>query len=728
MYKNFGYPLHSVVAGLEVIDDIITVRHLTGLGPTDDRLHRGGTIDGTGDDAGGDLRLTSDDIGLDDALLAALPESTETGLRTLFDQEAAARLRRAGLLPAQAAIDRELALLPLLQEERPLFLDDPTRLARIDADIRRLRILAEDGPFQVGGEAIDLHIHRPRIEEYPVAVEGPIELRDVGGVFSRFPYPLRVRRGRILLEDLAVVLQEPGFEVTTISGGEGFIAGRVDLPRDGRGSRDVHPELTLRIRERPAHPRLLAPCLPISKADRRPRTFRGWPGEVRSPAVDPVLAMGLRGPGLHGRDPDRRHRRRPVRGHRQPHEWNGESGRDRRSHGRRCRPAVAARLRPQRRPEHPRDRRRGTGTGVVHRRAGRGRCSRGHYDFQSEIGRGIARLRNLEMEELLLDLVPAGSLEEARSLWRRWDLSGRFNADLHWSRRRSETELDLEAEPLWAEFETAAGRTRFDRERGRIRFHDGWIEVDDLALKLATGDRIDGALRLDGYGFEELPASRVLEGVLGQPLDSRPPAVEEVLRLSAGDALANWWLERARRTFRRVVRDRQRTTSRTRVRSRSRSIQLHASLPPAIRPVVGAVGSSETARSGSAIARSRSALGTGRRGGRPFLVRRRGPGRSVAPRSAPDSGSISPAPIPRNAASYRPRSRRSSSTTRFMPRRSRSRERSWPGTGCPRERFPRRTRASRTATRPRGPFTSRNWTGILAGVRSPCDTTRTACA
>ena len=548
MYQNFEYPLHSVVAGLLVTDDVITVRHLTGIGPSGDRIELTGTIDGTGDDAGVDLRLTSEDIALDDALLSALPRSTEQGLRTLFDEEAAARLRAADLLPDQADIDREVAELPRLLESRAGLRGDPTRLARIDREIRRLRTIAADGPFELGGRGtIDLKIHRPRIEGHPVAVEGPIALRDVGGVFSRFPYPLRVRRGRLLLEDLAVVLQEPGFEVTTISGGEGLIAGRVDLPRDGRGSRDVHPELTLRFENDRLTPCLLAAVPPDLEGRPSAASIPGWPGEVRSPAVEPVRAMGLRGTldftvGI--RTDETGDARFAVTGNLVDGTANPDESADR--------TVTDAGL------PWPRDfvleDVRGTleidddGVELVSFTGRRGDGdvrARGHYDFTTERGRGIARLRDLAMEELLLDLVPADSRGDAHALWRRWNPRGRFNADLHWSRRGGGTELDLEAEPLWAELDTAAGRTRFERERGRIHFREGRIEVDDLALKLSTGDRIDGALRLDGaYGFEELPSSRTLNGVLDSAR-FQAPALEEVLRLAAGDALADWWLERS---------------------------------------------------------------------------------------------------------------------------------------------------------------------------------------
>lgn len=550
MYEKFRYPLHSVEAMITVNGDIIDVRHLTALGPSGDRIHLEGRIDGTSDDAGVDLRLSSEDIGLDDDLLGALPESTEKGLRTLFDQTAAGRLEEAGLLPDQKSIDTAAARLPELRRAR-LAADssaDPEDRQRLEREIERIETMVQDGPFEIGGRgAIDLHIHRPRVKGTPVAVEGPIRLRDVGAVFSRFPYPMLVRRGGIILEDLAVIIDEPGLEVRTIFGGRGFISGRVDLPRDGRGGRDVHPTLELRFKNDRLSPCLLAVVPPDLEGRPSAEAIPGWPGDVRSKAVEPVIAMGLEGTldyvVLVSTDAD------------------GDAGF-----------AVTGNLfdgsatpidpgmtpaeddEPTWPPGFDLDDVRATlqidddGLELISFTGRRGSGdvrARGLYDFRTETGRGIARLRNLALESLLLDLLPDASIEDAQRLWSRWRPTGRFNADLHWSRRDSETSMELDAEPLWAEFDTTTGRTRMDRERGRLGFRDGWIEVDDLALRLSTDGRRDGALRLDGgYGYEELPISHKLAGKIDNAR-FQAPALEEVLRLAAGEALADWWAGRS---------------------------------------------------------------------------------------------------------------------------------------------------------------------------------------
>ena len=552
MYKDFEYPLHDVEASLAIRNDVVGVESLRGLGPSDDVVELQGDIIGTSDDAGVDLVLSSDSIHLDDALLRALPPATERGLRTLFDQTAATRLAEAGLLPPPSFY----ATLPdrIAEDERRL-LEARARGEDLEADIvedeiRARRIMLENGPFEVGGRgAIDLRIHRPRILGHPVAVEGTIELFQVGGVFSRFPYPLIITGGELVLEDLAVRLDPPGLAVTTLFGGEGSVSGRVDLPRDGQGSRDVEPELSLHVDGDRLDDCLLAAVPPRLEGQPSPESIPGWPGTVFSPAVESVRAMGLAGVLDYTVDIStdaEGDARFEVVGqlHDGTADPNEATERDVAEAGL-VWPRdfvlsdVQATLRVD--DEHVAleafSGHRGPGTVTA----------RGLYDFETEVGRGIARLRNLEVESYLLDLVPAGTLEDARRLWTRWQPTGRFDADLHLDRREGETDLRLEAEPLWAAFNTEVGRTRIDCQRGRLVFGDDVVEVQDLALALGGPDAADGALRLAGrYGLASNGSDLTLEGILDAGR-FEAPAVDEVLRLVTGDDFSNWWRTRAPR-------------------------------------------------------------------------------------------------------------------------------------------------------------------------------------
>jgi hypothetical protein len=556
MYEKFRYPLKDVTARLTVKDETIDIDFLSGIGPSGDRLGLTGVIEGTGDDAAVDLTLRSPRIALDDHLLAALPDATERGVRSLFDQTAFERLKTAGMLTDQAAVDsarRRLADLATTRSEAEAA-GDLEAMKRLEPSIARCDALIAAGPFQLGGfGAIDLRVHRPRGVGVPVAVEGKIDLDQVGGIFSRFPYPMIVTQGTIILEDLAVILASPGFKVTTPAGGQGRITGRVDLPRDGQGSRDVFPELEITIANDLLNRTLLAAVPPGSDDEgRTPAEIPGWPGETRSSAVQSIIDMGLEGDlDYHGQISS---------------DSEGDTTfdftilleRGSAAPGRETVDQVAdAGL------IWPRDFKLDSVQAVlivndqaVELRSFSGRRGAGYvtadgsYDIESSVGSGTAKLRHLAVEQYLLDLVPTGSLADARALWDRWNPEGSFDATLHWAREDESTDITLDARPAWIAFDTGVGRTRADIERGEFRMRGDAIFIDDLAIQFTSDGEINEImerLRIDGgYGLAPEVGILDLDGVIDEGR-FESPAMDEIFRLAIGEGFVDWWRARAPR-------------------------------------------------------------------------------------------------------------------------------------------------------------------------------------
>lgn len=552
MYEKFGYPLKDVDARLTVEDETIEIEFLSGIGPSGGRLGLTGVIEGTGDDAAVDLTLRSERIALDDHLLSALPDSTERGVRSLFDRTAYERLKIAGLLADDtvvASARKRLAELVATRTEAETS-GDEIETNHLEPAIARCNALIAAGPFELGGfGAIDLRVHRPRGVGIPVAVEGRIKLDKVGGIFSRFPYPMIVNEGTIILEDLAVILESPGFKVTTSAGGEGRITGRVDLPRDGRGSRDVFPELEITIANDRLNPTLLAAVPPGSDDGRTPAEIPGWPGETRSSSVQSIIDMGLEGDlDYHGRissdaDGDTTFDFTILldRGSAAPGRHTGDEV------------AEAGLIWPR---DFKLDSVRAVLTvddDTVALQSFSGRRGAGHvtaegtYDIDSEIGGGTAELRDLAVEQYLLDLIPTGSLADARELWRRWNPEGAFDATLHWAREHGDSEITLDARPRWIAFDTGAGRTRADIDRGECRFRGDAIFVDDLAIRFSSGEGVEERLRINGgYGLAPEIGILDLDGIIDEGR-FESPAMDEVFRLAIGEGFAEWWRARAPR-------------------------------------------------------------------------------------------------------------------------------------------------------------------------------------
>lgn len=585
MYEKFGYPLQNVDARLTVEGETIDIDFLSGIGPSGDRLGITGVIEGTGDDAAVDLNLRSPRIALDDHLLAALPKETERGVRSLFDKTAFERLKAAGMLTDEAAIDaakQRLADL-VVKRDKAEASGDLEVMRRLESAITRCEALIAAGPFQLGGYgAIDLRVHRPRGVGIPVAVEGSIRLNQVGGIFSRFPYPMTVTEGTIRLEDLAVILESPGFKVTTCAGGQGRITGRVDLPRDGRGSRDVLPELKITIANDLLNPTLLAAVPPGSDEGRTPAEIPGWPGEVRSLSVQSIIDMGLEGelayhgqvssdsegettfeftillergsaaPGRHASDDaddvedaedaddvDDVEDAEDAEDAEDVDDvedadliWPREFKLD----------SIHAVLTVDEEKVELRSFSGLRGAGFV--------TADGTYDIESSIGSGTAKLQDLAVEEYLLDLVPPDSLADARDLWARWNPQGSFDATLHWTRQNESSEITLDARPAWIAFDTGAGRTRADVDRGGFRLRGDALFIDDLAVRFTSEGEVNeimDRLRMDGgYGLAPEIGILDLDGFIDEGR-FESPAMDEIFRLAIGEGFAEWWRSRSPR-------------------------------------------------------------------------------------------------------------------------------------------------------------------------------------
>ena len=549
MYEKFLYPLKDVDAQLTVEDERIRIVSLSGRGPDDGRLRLTGEILGTGDDAAVDLVLQSDRIGLDEHLLDALPDSTERGLRTLFDQTAFERLQAAGLLVDEERIDVMRASLAEAKALRfeALDRDDLEEVDRLDQRIDRCETIIADGPFALGGHGrMRLRVHRPRGVGIPVAVEGDIRLEDVGAIFNRFPYPLHVSDGAIRLEDLAVVLEPPGLSLTTPAGGRGRLSGRIDLPRDGRGSRDVLPDLELTVTNDPLNPTLLASIPPRVDDGRTADEIPGWPGERRSEAVEPIIDMGLEGDlDYHGRigstetgstfidftillDDGSASPGRNTDGDAPDADLIWPRGFELDD--------VSAVLSVTDELVELRsfNGRRGTGTVIAN----------GRYEIEDRLGTGNARLQKLAIEDYLLDFIPDPSIPRARRLWSRWRPEGRYDARIDWLETEGVSTIKVDASPRNVAIDTEVGRTSIEFDRGGLRFRDDVILVDDIAMRSSTNGVVDGSIRLGGgYGLSPESGDHDLEGLV-EVGRFESPALDEIFRLAVGEGFADWWRER----------------------------------------------------------------------------------------------------------------------------------------------------------------------------------------
>ena len=549
-YIKFPYPLVDVSGHLVVKNDQVLIDYVSGRGPAGDNLTITGRLDGVDRDAGVQLQLRAARIPMDDILLESLPPKTRSAVSHLFDKLAFERLSEAGILPTEEEVDA--------QRERQRELRNLVRLASNAEDLEAADQLREDlkhadalitaGVFELGGMAsIDLDINRAQGPDKPVIVEGTIDLRNVGSIFDQFPYPVTVTSGRLVLEDQAIVLQDPGLNVITLGGGRGRISGRIDIPR--RADSGTEPDLSFVIEGDTVNPGLLAAIPPDVEQPVTAATLADWPGIRLAEAVQPLVEIGLGGPlDCHARVEHAADGSTDI--HATLFLENGtirppqdiapvtDLGRNwpRGLELDACNALLL--IAPDSVKLKTFEGARGTGTMTaegVHDRATR--------DIDAQ-----AFFENFKVEPYMQELFPPATRPAIAKTWEDWQPDGRLDAEVVWTGDADQDHAEVKVTPYWIGINAGGTSQVLQRESGTLFYTPGRVEADELMVSV-QGPPTGGFMHLDGaWVLDESFASATDERSEGRvdfnELLFQSPLVEETLRMVAGTTVSDVWQAR----------------------------------------------------------------------------------------------------------------------------------------------------------------------------------------
>lgn len=248
-YFLFPYLLSDVNAKIDLNNDTVTIVSLQGKGSGGAIVDITGTVTQPGDDAGVDLHITAADLPIDEALKKSFLFGPKKVFELLYDHAAQQSLIAAELL--------------------------------------------KPNEFQFEGRCnVDLRVERAVKGGANVKTTGAVTLRDANVICSRFPYPVHVNSGKIILEDTVIRLPEEKWKLTTQSNAAVTIGGIINIPRDGE-DRKVFPDLTITFENDTVNPLLLA-AIPFETSKNSPAII-GWPGKNLSPAARMLQQINLQG-------------------------------------------------------------------------------------------------------------------------------------------------------------------------------------------------------------------------------------------------------------------------------------------------------------------------------------------------------------------------------------------------------------------------------------------------
>lgn len=271
-FRGFPYEFGAMSGSFAFEERSLWIEEVRGVSASGARIRANGKVAPLAEDAGVDLLIVVDDIGLDDDLRGAMSEPRRRALDMLFSESRHAELVGGGLVATPAEGRRITARLDELRATRRAWALGvgvaPAERAAIDRETAELEArLAATPAFELGGRAIaTISLHRaPQVE--PLWSNSiVIELPEAGLVPEPFPVPLIGRGIRLEIGEDSTRLVEGQYR--TLSGGEVTI--RAVVPTTGEDGDFLPPTVEILARDVPIDPTLLnATARATDEASRR---------------------------------------------------------------------------------------------------------------------------------------------------------------------------------------------------------------------------------------------------------------------------------------------------------------------------------------------------------------------------------------------------------------------------------------------------------------------------
>jgi len=552
-FKHFPYPLKQVEAYLQFDNEKLTIHYLNAMGSGDASFGLTGEILFPGKDPSISLRLTANDVALDEHLRSALNAVQGTVFDALLHRPSFESLRAAGLLADEATIEA-------MREELS---DSQAALAKVEADhdaadpaqlreLKRLREEVEDlertitaSSFQLGGTLdLDLTLRRPRGPNQLPEMTGTIILHSIGLLYENFPYPISIAGGRLDWQDdkITIVpgLHGPRLPVTTPGGGKGWISGEIGLPTvDGR--REVRPHLTFEVAGDEVN-ELVYAAIPLSPDERDQLPDAGaWPGGTLTRPARLLKGIGLTGLLHHSGSIDADENGRLQydfsvelsNGKAKP---SGQVIQDVGGQGVRWPSGLdledvqcSLRVTPS-----------AIRLAKITGRIADGRLTaEGMVDLTADPIESSfdVHLDDLALERVIVDLLPGAGEGRARELWDRFRPQGTFDARMRFRAVGDEIEpLVMQVEPNDIRIVIDDQSVLLSRTGGELSIGSGRVTCKDLTLELTSDGRREGVLVLDGsYGIADDAGDMRLEGSWTDGQFDSPLIIEVLNMIGAGD-------------------------------------------------------------------------------------------------------------------------------------------------------------------------------------------------
>jgi len=228
---RFPYPLDNVRGEFRFDNHQVRVVSLRGDGPTGAKAVVRGTVTPPGPDAAVDMTISGINVPIDQILIRAFKPHQQALVKKLLDKKRYATLtdKDQGVIKSSEQHRQWSESLSKLKISRKRLqaaknIDEQALLVANQSIVELKNLLARP-LFDLGGVVnATARVRRPKGANQQFTTDITVEISNVSGLMTKWPYPIKVTSGKIHLHKHKIILED--LITTGITGGMGKITGR----------------------------------------------------------------------------------------------------------------------------------------------------------------------------------------------------------------------------------------------------------------------------------------------------------------------------------------------------------------------------------------------------------------------------------------------------------------------------------------------------------------------
>ncbi len=240
-YFEFPYEVRNCQGKLRFDKQRVVIESLRGDTSEGGNLTITGIVEPPNAQAVVDITIRAENIPFNDELYRAMHEKHRQATLMFFHEQGWRRLHEQGhLITAEEKAAFDQAHPQLKKQIEEVARSDPARAQNLGQELQRLQAKASRPVFELGGRCnAVVYVKGATGEGFSPDLVTELELLSANVVFEHFQYPLKVHRGKLIINKKQARFQD--IRAPGLYGGAGGTPGDIDLPSETHGLKTGPP-------------------------------------------------------------------------------------------------------------------------------------------------------------------------------------------------------------------------------------------------------------------------------------------------------------------------------------------------------------------------------------------------------------------------------------------------------------------------------------------------------